>query len=388
MSSAVAPAPLIVHVLDRLSVGGMENGLVNIINHGPVDEFRHAIVCLTAADDFRHRLASDDVAVIELHKRPGKDLGVYARLFTTLRELKPALVHSRNLSAVDTAIVAFAAGVRARVHSEHGRDTFDLHGTNRKYNLLRRLVSLFVDHYICVSEDLARWLRDTIGVTPHRITQIYNGVDQSRFHPGSAPTLPGFDDPNDAPRFVIGHVGRVEKVKDQATLVRAFVALTKLDEARSAELRLVLIGDGSGLDSVRAIIADAGLDDQVWFAGSRNDVAELLRAFDVFVLPSMSEGISNTIIEAMATGLPVVATRVGGNPELVVDGVTGFLVPAGDPQALAGALHRYLESDDLARRQGAAALEHADANYAMPRMIDQYYAVYRSLTGTRRPHTG
>lgn len=362
------PPPLIVHVIDRLSVGGMENGLVNIINNSPNGEFKHAIVCLTDADDFRERLAQP-IEVVELHKRPGKDFGVYLRLWRCLRRLRPALVHSRNLSAVDTPIVAFLAGVRARIHSEHGRDTFDLHGTNRKYNALRRLVAPFVTRYITVSKDLANWLNSSVGVPRNKISQIYNGVDQSKFQPAAS------DETTTV--FSIGHVGRFETVKDQATLARAFVELVALDPA--ASVQLTMVGDGSRLDEVKQIIIDANLLDRADFTGSRNDVNELLRTFGVFVLPSISEGISNTIIEAMATGLPVVATNVGGNPELVVDGETGFLVPPGDATAMAQALHRYVNDAELRSVHSRAARARADELYSMTSMMDGYYTLYRDV---------
>lgn len=363
----------------------MENGLVNIINHGPAGRYRHAIICLTCADEFRARLRSDKVLVIELHKRPGKDLWVYARLWRALRELKPSIVHSRNLSAVDTPLVAFLARVPVRIHGEHGRDVFDLRGTNQKYRILRRLMAHFVTHYVTVSKDLSSWLQETIDVPAARITQIYNGVDTAVFHPSVSDSVVVDTAEKKEPVFVVGHVGRFETVKDQPTLARAFVRLHTLASNQSAQLRLWMVGAGTLIDEVRQIFSHAGLDDHVWFAGSREDVAELMRKFDAFVLPSISEGISNTIIEAMATGVPIVATRVGGNPELVIDGETGLLVGARDEVDMAAALERYLHNPTLREQHAKAGLERAKREFSISTMVDGYYSLYdRLLAGSNR----
>ncbi|MGC2049586.1 MAG: glycosyltransferase, partial [Gallionella sp.] len=175
--------PLIGHVVQHFGMGGMENGVVNLLNHMPADRYRHAVICLDGYTDFRQRLQRGDVQFFALHKRPGKDLGLYGRLFRLLRELRPDLIHTRNLSTLEGQFIAAAAGVRARVHGEHGRDVFDLYGKNRKYNLLRKLARPLVHHYIPVSKDLASWLEHTVGADPRRITQIYNGVDSLYFHP-------------------------------------------------------------------------------------------------------------------------------------------------------------------------------------------------------------
>ena len=179
----VCPAPLIVHVIYHLGVGGLENGLINLINHIPPDRYRHAIVCLKGYSDFRRRIVRENVEIVALHKREGHDLTVYFNLFKTLRRLKPDIVHTRNLGTMEGQVIAAIAGARARVHGEHGRDVFDLYGKNRKYNLLRKAIRPFVNHFIAVSRDLESWLATTVGAVPHRINQIYNGVDSQRFHP-------------------------------------------------------------------------------------------------------------------------------------------------------------------------------------------------------------
>ena len=176
-SSETGPAPLVAHIIHRLAVGGLENGLINLINHMPEDRYRHVIICLANATDYSQRIRRKDVPVIELNQRPGHDFAVHWRLLKLLRRLRPAIVHTRNLSALEFQAVAALAGVYGRVHGEHGRDMYDLDGTSRKYNLLRKTIRPFVQRYTAVSVDLAQWLVDTIGIRPDRVTQIYNGVD-------------------------------------------------------------------------------------------------------------------------------------------------------------------------------------------------------------------
>lgn len=381
--------PLIAHVVQHFGMGGLENGVVNLLNHMPADRCRHAIICLDGYTDFRHRLQRDDVQFFALHKQPGKDFGLYGRLFRLLRELRPDLLHTRNLSTLEGQFVAAAAGVRARVHGEHGRDVFDLYGKNRKYNLLRKLARPLVHHYIAVSKDLADWLEHTVGAAPQRITQIYNGVDSLRFHPRREERTPigpdGFMSGNE---LLIGSVGRMAEVKDYPNLVRAFLRLLELAPEARSRARLVILGEGVARATCLDLLKQANAEHLAWLPGSRDDIADLMRQFDVFALPSLGEGISNTILEAMACGLPVVATRVGGNRELVDTGITGTLVPPADPEAMAQALLTYFEDNTLVRSHGAAGRAKIEALFSMEAMVRGYMGVYDAVLGVgKHPST-
>lgn len=380
-----AHAPLVAHILYRLDIGGLENGLVNLINTIPADRYRHAVISLTECTDFRFRIRRQDVQYYALHKRPGKDFGVYLQLWRLLRRLRPQIVHTRNLSVLDCLLPAALAGVRYRIHGEHGRDMIDIDGSHWKYNMLRRAIRPLVHRYIPLSRDLENWLQHRIGVTPEKISRIYNGVDTRLFQP--APAREPLPDTNFAPpgTTVIGTVGRMQSVKDQLTLVCAFLHLLKTVPGAREKLRLALVGDGPLRAQAAAMLAAEDASALAWLAGSRDDVPRLLRGLDVFVLPSLAEGISNTILEAMACGLPVVATRVGGNPELVTEGETGMLVPAADPVALAGALGHYLRDPSLARRHGRAGRERVEREFSLHAMVQRYLAVYDDvLAGKRR----
>lgn len=383
------PRPRVVHIIHRLDIGGMENGLVNLINHMPADRYRHAIICMTGFTEFRQRIRRADVSVHALHKREGKDLGVHVRLWRELRSLRPDIVHTRNFGTLEAQVTAWAAGVRARVHGEHGWDVGDLDGTRDKNRRLRRLVRPLVGHYIALSRHQRTYLQDAIGVSTRHLSHIYNGVDTRRF----APAETGFVSPLpadflDSDSIVIGSVMRMQPVKAPLDLVQAFIALRERRPELFPRLRLALIGDGPLLEQARQILAQAGVSAQAWLPGAREDVPDCLRALDLLVLPSLAEGICNTVLEAMATGLPVIATEVGGNPDLVQPGVTGALVPAGQPEAIADQLAAYLDAPARRSREGAAARARAEAEFSMEAMVAGYLGVYdRVLQPARRAST-
>ncbi len=379
-----ATPPLIAHVIYRLTVGGLENGLVHLINQTPADRYRHAIVCLTESSDFRLRIQQPNVQVIPLRKRGGWEIDVYRRLWRALQDLRPTIIHTRNLGVLEAQIAAALAGIPIRIHGEHGRDMYDLDGSSVRYRLFRKSMRPIVHHYTAVSRDLASWLVDAIGIPPSSVTQIYNGVDTVRFHPACTKEHfggpPGFI-PEGA--FVIGSVGRMQKVKDQPNLVRAFLRLIETFPETRARVRLMLIGDGPLFGECLNMLKSANAEDLAWLPGERSDIPELLRSMDLFVLPSLGEGISNTILEAMASGLPVIATRVGGNPELVLEDQTGTLVTPSDPDSLMRAIHRYLCQPDLAQAHGHAARTHVENAFSWNSMVSGYLGVYDALLRER-----
>ena len=362
----------IVHVVHRFDTGGMENGMVNLFNTLSPQRYRHTVVALTDYSDFRQRITAQQVEFHALHRAPGHGLGWAVRLWKLLRQLKPDLVHTRNLAALEAQFVAAAAGIRSTVHGEHGRDVFDLYGRNWKYNLLRRAARPFVSNYIAVSRDIETWLRTTIGVMPHRLHQIYNGVDSAKFRPRVGPR-PEFAHPES---IVFGSVGRMVAVKDYPLLTRAFIQLVRQQPERSERARLVIVGEGPAREACLKLLQQAGFAHLAWLPGERHDVADIMQALDVFVLPSRNEGVSNTILEAQASGLPVIATAVGGNIELVADGVSGTLVRPGDVADMAQALLGYLDTPARIAEHGDNARRQAEQRFSIPVMAEAYATVY------------
>ncbi len=359
--------PLIAHVIYRLDIGGLENGLVNLINRIPEDCCRHVILCLTDHTDFRDRIKRRDVEVIDLNKREGHDFRMMWRLWRLFRIFRPQIVHTRNLAALDAVVPAALAGVPLRIHGEHGRDMQDLDGSNVRHRRLRRALFPFVHRIVPLSRDLESYLTDKVGVRRSRITQIYNGVDVQRFHPATE---------KNGHLTTFGYVGRMQAVKDPLTLVRAFIHLLATAPSLRLQVRLLMVGDGPLRQEAVALLEAAGCADLARLTGAREDVPALMRQMDVFVLPSLAEGISNTILEGMATGLPVIATRVGGNSELVEQGATGLLVPPADPEAMARAMLQYATEPALREAHGQAARRAVENRFSMEAMVNAYLQIY------------
>lgn len=368
--------PLIAHIVHKFDTGGLENGVVNLINHMPADTFRHAVISLTEITDFRKRIDRRDVLFIALEKPSGHLLWIYPQLYRLFRKLQPAIIHTRNLAALEATIPAWMAQVPGRIHGEHGRDVGDLNGTSRKHQWIRRIYSPFVKQYIALSQDLAHYLTQAIGINEKRVTQIYNGVDATRFHPAPHPqNIPGCPF-NRAEHWIIGTVGRMQTVKDQTNLAKAFVYALHTNPELRDRLRLVMVGDGPLRRESLDILQAAGHAELAWLPGERNDMPEIMRGFDCFVLPSLAEGISNTILEAMATGLPIIATAVGGNVELVEDGNNGRLVPAADPASLAKAIVALAEDPESANALGHRSRKLVEDRYSLAGMVSSYQRIY------------
>jgi sugar transferase (PEP-CTERM/EpsH1 system associated) len=266
------------------------------------------------------------------------------------------------------------------VHSEHGWDTNDPDGRSLKCRLVRRMYRPFVHRYVALSLQLRRYLSDSVGVPAERIEQIYNGVDAQRFHPVPGPRARIAGSPfTDPDLWLVGTVGRLEAIKDQVLLAKAFVRAIELDPAARQRMRLIVVGEGPLRPQIEQILHASGHGALTWVAGERRDVPEVMRGLDAFVLPSRAEGISNTILEAMATALPIVATAVGGNGELLDDAVTGRLVPAGDVDALARAMLDDLNDVARARQRGAAARQAVQRRFSLEGMVAAYSDLYERL---------
>ena len=375
------PRPLVAHVMYRFDTGGLENGIVNLINHMPVDRYRHAVIALTAVTNFRHRIQRDDVEFVSLNKAPGHGIWLFPKLFALFRQLRPAIVHSRNLAALEAQLPAWAAGVPVRIHGEHGRDVGDLDGSNITYQRVRRFYRPFVNYYLALSQDLREYLTTQIKVPEDKVLQVYNGVDTDRFHPARLDqSIPGCPFSRHD-HWIVGTVGRMQTVKDQPMLARAFIRALEVDSSLSRRLRLVMIGDGPLRAECKQLLDAAGISDLAWLPGERNDIAEIMGGLDCFVLPSLAEGISNTILEAMASGLPVIATDVGGNADLVISGITGQIVPAGDPEAVAHQIVKFANAPGQAKIMGRRGRERVEEKFSMNAMVGAYLGAYDRLLG-------
>jgi sugar transferase (PEP-CTERM/EpsH1 system associated) len=348
----------------------MEKGIATLINHG-APEIAHTILCLTASGASQ-RLLSRPVAIVALNKPEGNSLKFIKNLAKTLRELKPDVVHTRNWSGLDGVIAARLAGIKGIVHGEHGWGLEDIDGRKFKRVIIRRLLSLWIKEFTCVSQQMVGWLNSEIGVPKNRITQVYNGVDCDLFQPAAVSVKQRvraeLGIASNQP--LVGIIGRLDPIKDHATLFAAF----SMVRCEMPQATLLVVGDGPHRKALEKQAVKG-----IHFLGNRPDVAQILAALDVFVLSSLNEGISNTILEAMATALPVVATNVGGTPELIENGRTGIMVPARTPPSLAYAILSYLKDEALRRCHGLAAREAVLKKYSINHMVSEYESVWKRV---------
>lgn len=358
------------HVVLSLQPGGLENGVVNVINGLDPGQFRSSLCCLQRAGDFANRVRAPDVSIHEMGLDQGIDYRLPWRLARLFRCTRPDIVHTRNPEAFFYGFLGTKlAGVRALIHSEHGRTFPD------KWHRLwvQRFFSRYTGTIFAVSEQLKRDLVREVGLSAARIEVLYNGVDLSRCVLIDRESVrrrlgAGVSD------IVIGSVGRMVPVKNYPLLLRAVRGL-----AANAGISVVLVGDGPERTALTAMAQALGLGERVRFLGHRDDVFELLAAMDVFVLPSVSEGMSNTLLEAMSAGVPVVASDVGGNPEIVRDGIDGLLFPTADEGALRGRLQRVCADLPLRARLGEAGRERVLKGFGIEAMIARYEALYQRV---------
>jgi glycosyltransferase involved in cell wall biosynthesis len=352
----------VAHVVLQLAVGGMEKLLVEFARHADRARYRLLFVCLgprgTLADD----LEACGWPVECLGEAPGLRPGLVPRLARVFRRHGAAVVHTHNNNPlIYGGPAARLAGVPVVVQTRHGQTV----GVSRRHQGLFRLAAQLADRIVCVSQD-ARRLSLAEGIPSRKTRVVWNGIDTARF---------GYRGPQPGGPAVM--VGRMVPLKGVDVLLHA----TALAARACPDFRVEVAGDGEALPGLRELADRLGLSERVKFLGEVRDVPALLGRAGLFVLPSHSEGISLTLLEAMARGLPVTATRVGGNAEVVADGTTGLLVPPGDPARLADALLTLWRDPALARRLGEAGRARAEGHFDVRRMVAEYEAMYWRLIG-------
>lgn len=373
----------IVQVLHRLDRAGAEV-LAEALARDLRGRAQMVFACLDGQGAIGEGLRRDGFDVHDLGRKPGLDRTLPGKLAALYREHEPQLIHAHQYTPFFYASLARGIGPWRRrppvLFTEHGRHYPDLVSTKRRVG--NRALFRRGDRATAVGGFVKQALVQREGLPASRVEVLYNGIDPNR--DGSGAPRPLASDPGarreargrlglsgDGP--VIMQVARFHSVKDHATSIRAMAEVRR----EHAEARLVLVGDGSERGACAALVKELGLDDAVIFAGVRSDVAALLPAAEVFVLSSLSEGVSVTLLEAMACGLAIAATEVGGNPEVVEHGRTGLLSPRGEAVAL-GANLRVLLGDATKRvamgQAGRALLLERFTQAAMHRRYAELYA--------------
>jgi len=366
-----APRPVrVVHVVPSLSVGGMELAMSRIIHGMPRDGFEHTVVCLKGeGGGWARQLRLTQV--YNMYAVPN-DPRLPWRLWRLLRHCRPNVIHARNWGAwpdVALARLLFWPPIPL-VFSFHGLDRAGQMPLRRR--LAFRVLAGITTRVFTVSEGAKRYLVDEVGLSASRIQVIPNGVDTKRFSPGPPRTRGG--------RLVVGTVGSLTPVKNQALLLRSCAALA----GHGVDWELRLAGKGPWEARLRQLAAHLGVTERVRFHGAVEEVPAFLRDLDLFALPSDTEAHPNALLEAMACGLPCVASGIGGVPEVLAKGQCGIIVAPGEQAALTHQIVRLARDGELARRLGIAARERVRREYSLEGMLQAYERLYREVAGRRK----
>jgi sugar transferase (PEP-CTERM/EpsH1 system associated) len=371
----------VLHVIPRLGLGGTEKGVLKVIRGLGEDDFAHQICAVRGIDEeFAKQESIQPPPYSADSSRNGFQFPLF-RIKRIMQEFRPHIVHSRNFGALEAIPAARLAGVPVAIHSEHGYELEILRGLPARRRILCRCFYGMADAVFTVTDDLRKYHAAQSWLPASRFQVLYNGVDTERFVPNplSAPrTRSEFGIPGG--RFLIGSVGRLVPIKDQKTLLRAAEIL----RSNGVDVHVLLAGAGPEMHNLQKYVAESSsLAGRVTFPGASNRVPELLNAMDTFVLPSICEGMSNTILEAMACGVPAIVTRTGGNPELIAEGRSGYLFPAGNVEMLSTLLSQFAESSASRHEFGVSARRRAVENFSLAGMVQRYQEMYTQLASRK-----
>lgn len=359
----------VAHVVLSLEIGGMETVIANLSKNIDFDLYRLLIICVFTIGPIGYELRNKGIKVIELPKMPRIISFLYPKaLITILRAEKVDVLHCHSGCWYKAAIAGKFAGVKGIIYTEHGRQMPGYKSTI----FLDRAVSKITDYVVPVSLDLSKYLKKVVKIEPRKIHEINNGIDTDYFSPREKDKklLKELCIPNNT--LIVGNIARLAPVKDHIALIKAFA----LTEKHCPDMRLLIVGDGSERPNLEKLINELNLSDKIALLGFRRDIKELLAIFD---LSSISEGISITILEAMACGKPIIATDVGGNSEIITEGVSGFLVPAKDIKAMAEKITLLYDNRSMRESMGRRGREYVVRNFSVQEMTRKYEKLYREL---------
>jgi sugar transferase (PEP-CTERM/EpsH1 system associated) len=380
--TSAGAAPLrVLHVIDRLDMGGTEYVILKVMSGLGPQEFEHRVCAARGYNESLPHLQKMQDQIVVAGRNESKFQLLLFRLAAIMRDFRPHIVHSRNWGAIEAIPAARLAGVPVAIHSEHGYIPDMLAGLPARQRIIRRGAYAMADAVFCVTEELRNFHARQAWLAPERIQVLHNGVDTERYSPLPALRRAVRERLQIPPNsLALGIVSRLVPIKDHATLFRAAERLA----THKIDVRVVVAGTGPERERLDTVVNNSpALKGRVSFVGASENVPEILNALDVFVLPSLMEGMSNTILEAMSCALPVAATRVGGNPDLVQEGRSGVLFAPGDDAHLAGQLELLAANEELRRDYGAAGRRRVLEDFSLDKMLAAYRRLYRDLAARK-----
>ena len=367
----------LLHIVLEMDVGGLQRLIADTTLAMDRERFNVEVVCLDELGVFAEQLRAQGIRVTLLRRKDQHLLRYPLRLARFMREHGTHVAHMHPGSFIFGVLAAKLARVPASIYTEHGRNSTE----DPKRLREDRVSGLLVDRIIAVSHELEQYLAASVHMPARKISTVLNGIPVERFGGGARPAglLAEFGLAADTP--IVGTVARLDAIKDQLTMLHAFALMRE----RVPRAQLLLVGDGPMRVELEAAIARLGLTGAVTITGQRRDIPDLLRLFDVFLLSSQREGTSISLLEAMASGVAPVVTKVGGNPAVVRDGIDGLLVPAADPAALAEAAASLLLDPAKRQRLADSAKARVRETFSMDAMVRAYVRIYdEALLSKRR----
>ena len=369
----------VAHIVQTLDVGGAERLVMDLLKSCDKSRFDFTLCCLGTRGVLADELEKENVRLIFLNKKDGLDFNLSFKIASLMKDSKIGVLHTHNQRPqFYGALATHLFRPRVYVHTRHGRNYPD----NYKSVLFSRFFAGRASKVVVVCDDIYKFARDIEKLPKEKLKIINNGVDTERFNGEGRDKKLLRDSLGIGPdELVIGTVGRLAKIKNQKLLILAFKNVADL----RSDCRLVVVGDGPLKNELIDYSQEVGVREKILFLGERNDISQLLGVFDIFCLSSLSEGISLVLLEAMATGLPIVATRVGGNSELIEDGVNGFLVPSQDPRSMSENLVKLLSDKELRDHMSKNNQKSARSRFDIRDVTKTYQELYvNEINNTRR----
>lgn len=367
----------IMHVLLSLEKGGKEGGVVNLVNNIDASRFKLSICCLESIGGLLDKIDKKRCNVFCLGKKQGKDFKIFFALAKLFREENVNVVHTHDYATFLYAgiVCVFNRHIKL-IHGEHGDLPLQLHTKQLKYIWVRKLLSYKVSFFHTVSAYFKKLLHEKINIPLYKIKHIPNGLDLTRFcyWEGKSAEIENFRKSYSIAKdeFVILCVGSFYPWKNFKLVVEACSLLAK----DKISFKLLLVGDGPLKEELELLVDKNNLRSKVVFLGYCKNMPDIMSACDILVQPSLTEGMSNVIIEAMASGKVVIASDAPGNKELVVDNITGYLFKSGDVMDLAKKIVMIYNDRDLVKKFGEKANELANEKYSLSRMTRDYENLY------------
>jgi sugar transferase (PEP-CTERM/EpsH1 system associated) len=367
----------VMHVLSKLDTGGLENGVVNLCNNLDRARFEPMICCLNDIGPMAQRLKTD-IRLFNLNLSDRRDLFYPLRLAAFFRKENPDIVHTHGWGqwSLYAIIGARLGGIPVVINGEHGSFF-----AKRHQIFLQRIIGLLSNIILSVSDSLKNEITKRFAISKQRMKVIHNGVDTQIFTGNydvfelKEELLNHFNFYIDTNSLVIGSVGSLKRQKNQTMLLQAIMALNI--KRPDNNIKVIFVGDGPDRLMLEKYITDNNMKKQVVFLGERNDIPKLLSLFDVLVSTSLSEGLSNVILEAMSSAVPVIATKSVGTPELVYDSINGFIVyPPVDALGFAEKIKFLADNPQLLKTLSSNARKFIEENFSIKKMVSSYENIY------------